>query len=76
MAGGFEVHPVFGCWPHRDFPFHLYEMVIFLSVVAIKICNKHNWDVCSISLVSSCQVGLYDTDFCSDKASLIREIKH
>lgn len=57
------MHPEFGCCPHRDFPFHMYEMVIFLSVVTIKICNEHNWDVYSISPVSSCQVGLYDTDF-------------
>lgn len=48
----------------------------FLPVVAIKICNKHNWDVYSISAVSSCQIGLYDTDFYSNKTSLIREIKH
>jgi len=45
-------------------------------VVAIKICNKHNWDVYSNSPVSSYQVGLYDADFCSGKTSLRREIKH
>lgn len=75
MAGGFEGHPEIGCCPHQDYPFHIYKMVIFLPVVAIKICNKHNWDVYSISPVSSCQVGLYDTDFCSTKTAFIGEIK-